>query len=184
MNLGEKILKYRKKGNLSQEDLAEKIGVTRQTISKWELNITCPDINQASMMCNIFNVSLDELANNLILARMDLQEKQGNKRFKVMISIFVLVLVLFIIETTAISFFYLGRNKNVEKGLNTMVIMCELNNKSYEVAITYDSTNDIIMMDGSDYIFKNIIKDREYTNFVELTSDINSYFLEMDGTCK
>ena len=37
MNLGNKIMTLRKKNNLSQEDLAEKVGVTRQTISKWEL---------------------------------------------------------------------------------------------------------------------------------------------------
>ncbi|MBQ6841160.1 MAG: helix-turn-helix transcriptional regulator [Bacilli bacterium] len=184
MNLGEKILEYRKKANLSQEDLAEKVGVTRQTISKWELNITCPDINQANKMCKIFNVSLDALTNNLILAKMDLQEKQGNKRFKVMICIFAIVFVLFIIETTAISFFYLGINKNPEKGLNTMVIMCELNKDSYEVAITYDSTNDIIMTGGSDYIFKKIIDTGDYTNFIELSSDIYNYFLENGGTCK
>jgi len=37
MNLGNKIVSLRKKNNLSQEELAEKVGVTRQTISKWEL---------------------------------------------------------------------------------------------------------------------------------------------------
>ena len=47
MNLGNKIGYLRKKKNLSQEELAEMIGVTRQTISKWELGDTTPDINQA-----------------------------------------------------------------------------------------------------------------------------------------
>lgn len=47
MNLGNKIVSLRKKNNLSQEELAEKVGVTRQTISKWELEETAPDINQA-----------------------------------------------------------------------------------------------------------------------------------------
>ena len=45
MDLGNKIMILRKKNNLSQEDLAEKVGVTRQTISKWELEETAPDIN-------------------------------------------------------------------------------------------------------------------------------------------
>ena len=47
MEIGNKILELRKKANLSQEQLAEKINVTRQTISKWELNETTPDIKQA-----------------------------------------------------------------------------------------------------------------------------------------
>ena len=66
MNLGNKIVSLRKKNNLSQEELAEKVGVTRQTISKWELEETAPDINQAKTLSKIFNVSLDELTNNNI----------------------------------------------------------------------------------------------------------------------
>lgn len=64
MNLGEKIVSLRKKNNLSQEELAEKVGVTRQTISKWELEETKPDINQAKKLSKLFNISLDELTNN------------------------------------------------------------------------------------------------------------------------
>ena len=66
MNLGNKIVSLRKKNNLSQEELAEKVGVTRQTISKWELEETAPDINHAKTLSKIFNVSLDELTNNNI----------------------------------------------------------------------------------------------------------------------
>ena len=44
MDLGKKVASLRKKNNLTQESLAEKIGVTRQTISKWESNQSSPDI--------------------------------------------------------------------------------------------------------------------------------------------
>lgn len=44
MSLGDQIHKLRKENNLSQEQLAEKVGVARQTISKWELGETAPDI--------------------------------------------------------------------------------------------------------------------------------------------
>ena len=64
MEIGNKILELRKKNNLSQEALAEKIGVTRQTISKWELGETSPDIKQAKELSKVFNVSLDELTDN------------------------------------------------------------------------------------------------------------------------
>ena len=64
MDLGNKIMILRKKNNLSQEVLAEKVGVTRQTISKWELEETAPDINQAKKLSMIFIISLDELVNN------------------------------------------------------------------------------------------------------------------------
>ena len=64
MNLGNKIHELRKKHYLSQEQLAEKVGVARQTISKWELGETSPDIKQARVLSQIFNVSIDELVNN------------------------------------------------------------------------------------------------------------------------
>ena len=61
MDLGKKIQELRKKENLSQEQLAEKMNVTRQTISKWELNETTPDIKQAKELSKLFKISLDEL---------------------------------------------------------------------------------------------------------------------------
>ena len=64
MELGNKILELRKQEKLSQEQLAEKMNVTRQTISKWELNETTPDIKQAKELSKIFKVSLDELTDN------------------------------------------------------------------------------------------------------------------------
>ena len=52
--------KYREK-NYSQEYLAEKLYVSRQTISNWENERSYPDIHNLLMMCNLFNVSLDDL---------------------------------------------------------------------------------------------------------------------------
>ena len=46
MELGKQIYELRKKANLSQEQLAEKVGVSRQTISKWELGETAPDLSK------------------------------------------------------------------------------------------------------------------------------------------
>ena len=63
MELGNLILKYRKQNNLSQEDLAKEIGVTRQTISKWELNETSPDLKQAAKLAELFGVGVNDLIN-------------------------------------------------------------------------------------------------------------------------
>ena len=64
MSIGQKILNLRKSANLSQEQLAEKMGVTRQTISNWELNESSPDLKQGIELSKIFNVSLDDLASD------------------------------------------------------------------------------------------------------------------------
>ena len=55
------IKKYRIQQGYSQEVLAEKLYVSRQTISNWENNKSLPDIHNLLMMCSLFNVSLDDL---------------------------------------------------------------------------------------------------------------------------
>ena len=66
MNIGEKIVELRKGNNYTQEKLADKLNITRQTLSNLESNITSPDIEQAKRIAELFNISLDELTVNEI----------------------------------------------------------------------------------------------------------------------
>lgn len=59
----ENLLQLRKYNKLTQEELAEKIGVSRQAIAKWESGDTLPDLERSCQIANFFNVSLDELVN-------------------------------------------------------------------------------------------------------------------------
>jgi transcriptional regulator with XRE-family HTH domain len=61
MSFGENLLKLRKGKNLSQDELGEQLNVSRQTISKWELNETTPDMDKLILLSEFFNVSIDEL---------------------------------------------------------------------------------------------------------------------------
>lgn len=61
MKLGENLFQARKKKGLSQEAVAEKLGVSRQTISKWETDETLPDIRQAKKLAVLYGLTLDEL---------------------------------------------------------------------------------------------------------------------------
>lgn len=61
MSLGNNLLKVRKRVGMSQEETAEKLGVSRQTISKWELDETVPDIYQAKKLAKLYHLTLDEL---------------------------------------------------------------------------------------------------------------------------
>ena len=61
MTLGEKIYKLRNERNMTQEQLAEKLGVTRQSISKWEGDLVKPEIEKLKAMAKLFEVSLDDL---------------------------------------------------------------------------------------------------------------------------
>ncbi len=61
MSLGNSLFNARKKSGLSQEEVAEKLGVSRQTISKWELDETLPDIRQSKRLSVLYHLTLDEL---------------------------------------------------------------------------------------------------------------------------
>lgn len=73
MTLGEKIQKLRKDKQMSQEDLAEKLKVSRQTISRWEQDQALPDLSNIIALGKIFSVSIDDLV------QADLENLKDNK---------------------------------------------------------------------------------------------------------
>ena len=66
MKFGDKLLELRKKNGLSQEELAEKLGVSRQSVSKWESNQTYPETDKIIQIANLFDCSMDDLINDKI----------------------------------------------------------------------------------------------------------------------
>ncbi len=61
MSFADNLIQLRKMNNLSQEELAEKIGVTRQTLSKYETGESLPDIEKCRQLADVFSVSIDDL---------------------------------------------------------------------------------------------------------------------------
>lgn len=61
MTFGEKLSSLRKQANLTQSDLADKLNVSRQAVTKWESDIGLPDLENVKKLASIFNVSIDEL---------------------------------------------------------------------------------------------------------------------------
>ena len=98
MKFNDKLMKLRKENSLSQEELAEKLGVTRQTISKWELGQTTPDMEKLSQISNVFGVSVDELLNeagdNYQTDNLNSTEKKKNKNIIIIILVGVIVVLL------------------------------------------------------------------------------------------
>ncbi len=64
MNLANKIIELRTENKLSQSDLAEKLGVSRQSISKWETGTSTPDLEHLVLLSELFAISLDDLVKN------------------------------------------------------------------------------------------------------------------------
>lgn len=93
MELNKQIKKYRTMMNLSQEDLAEHVYVTRQTISNWETGKSYPDIHSLLLLSSLFNVSLDTLIKgDLEMMREKVNEKEI-REFNFYGSIFSVLLI-------------------------------------------------------------------------------------------
>ena len=99
--LGENILKLRKKSGLSQEQLGEKVNVTRQTISNWELNETTPNPEQLKLLSKALNVSIDELLDNDIkgvietkVNEIDINIVKNNNILKILFVIIIVIIAI------------------------------------------------------------------------------------------
>ena len=94
MDIGLQIKKFREQQKISQEELALKIFVSRQTISNWETNKSCPDIKSLITLSNIFNVSLDNFIKEDIKEMKEIVEKATIKKFNVISVVFLIELIV------------------------------------------------------------------------------------------
>ena len=102
MKFNEKLISLRKSKGMSQEELGEKLNVTRQTISKWELGQTTPEMDKLMEMAKLFGMSLDELTNEEeakieeTVERKDNEENLGRRKKVSIVLIIILVLLMVI----------------------------------------------------------------------------------------
>lgn len=135
--LGNKLVNLRKEKKLSQDALADKLGVTRQTISNWELNITKPDIIQIKNLSEIFNMSIDELLDNntkdIIEKKISNTEKltnKTNKYIKITLITLYFIILIFLISLTI----YFFNKKNFTDEYQTS-FRCTNNKLIYDVSL-------------------------------------------------
>jgi len=113
MKFNEKLIELRKKQGLSQEELGYKLNVTRQTVSKWELGQTTPEMDKLVEMGKIFNVSVDELINeseittnvNPIIEDQPIGNKTPRDRKVLILIVIALVVVMIFIGIKIFSAF-------------------------------------------------------------------------------
>lgn len=201
MNLGNKIFSLRKSAKLSQEQLAEKLNVTRQTISNWELEQTTPDVMQANEIAKLFNISLDELMEN------DIKEVLTNKIINTEKSISVIIRTLKLLLITMICFLGIFILMNIttlalhnidkkqivqtSKELTMEEYTCTLNDQVYQYFISYDENYYVDNylynfahgdIESFDYELWDVLE--EYHDAREVISKMKSYYEEKGGTCE
>lgn len=186
MKLGEKIFEFRKKMGLSQEKLAEKIDVTRQTISNWELGETQPNPDQLKSLSKELNVSVDELLDNDI--RNVLIEKTNNTE-RIATSTFKTLkcFVIFIITTLVILFSLViikVINNSKDKGnMRYESIVCNLYGEEHSYSINFYELTGEPKESGGDSYFYDILDLGKYNDAHQIFNIINDYVKKNGGTC-
>ena len=184
MNLGNMISSLRKKNGLSQEELAEKVGVTRQTISKWELEETAPDINQALILSKIFNVSLDELTNNdvsnILVEKVSNTERLAGITIKILKIMGIGILIFIVAMSTLFIVFNILPRKD-KKVTGSVSISCKLDNEEYLWEAEHNQNFQIINSGGDAWITNHI--DLKYDDVNQAIAHIEDYFKEHGGSC-
>ena len=187
MNLGNKILKLRKKKGLSQEQLGEKLDVTRQTISNWELGETTPNIEQLKLLSKEFNISIDELVDNdlqdVLVEKVSNTEKLAGMILKiikiVLIGIPIAIVVLFIF---AILFKVAVKSKDTGREIEES-IHCKLYGEEHSYSITYQELTGFPIGQGGDAYFSDILDLGKYDDAHQIFNVINDYVKRNGGTC-
>lgn len=195
--IGDKIYKFRKSRNLSQEEFANSIGVTRQIVSKWENNQSMPGVDKLKKISDVYNIPYEELLNG---TEYNVKKKNNLKTYLLLICLIFLFQVIFIVIVSIIS------SNNMKSkyrciGTQTYNILdiydSEDNNYSYVTLKNYNNIKTVkvsrlissIINEGNKYqfIFRSnnsnndidyIFNNNEIINVLETEEDINIF------TCK
>ena len=186
MNLGKELQELRTKNNISQEAMAEKLNVSRQTISNWENSKSYPDILLLIQLCDVYGISLDDLikGDEKLLKSIE----KDKKRSKKLICVFVFTII--ILSLILVYSLYFKNIINTNKSINREVNYLLENNNKFVTIFKSKSGNRDEMTDNyikitdseykkiSSYLDKNKYKYElvyRFTNFHKESTDTMGY---------
>ncbi len=208
MKFYEKLIILRKKALLSQEELAEKLDVTRQTISKWELGQSKPDIDKLQMMSKLFEVDVNTLTNEDISLedKGETKEDKNNKKEDGDRKFILYILIIIFIASLALLAYRVGtdiktKKDEIKEELRKEKEKAEKDEKEFKDKFNKDMEESDLKFDknsfNSNYTFysgtqpgqnvsmliDNIINKNktEKDHLVELTFDNTSYATDSDN---
>lgn len=208
MKFYEKLIILRKKALLSQEELAEKLDVTRQTISKWELGQSKPDIDKLQMMSKLFEVDVNTLINEDISLedKAETKEDKNNKKEDGDRKFILYILIIIFIASLALLAYRVGtdiktKKDEIKEELRKEKEKAEKDEKEFKDKFNKDMEESDLKFDknsfNSNYTFysgtqpgqnvsmliDNIINKNktEKDHLVELTFDNTSYGTDSDN---
>lgn len=186
MKIGEEITRLRKKTGLSQEELGEKIGVARQTISKWELNETSPDLKQACELSKIFKVSLDELVGNdvkdILVNKISNTERLAGLVLKILKWFGIFLIIYFILMIVGIFLYTAFIKRTNIKMKEEVSVNCYINEQAYQIKM--DDAGFFQCSNCPDEMSNNLKAKFNSSNLDISLKEIENYFKNNNGFCK
>ena len=190
MNLGEKIFELRKKSGLSQEQLGEKISVTRQTISNWELGETSPNPEQLKLISKELNISVDELLDNdikgVLVEKVSNTEKLAGLVLKILKWLGIFFVVILVIDIISLILFVYVKDDNGGMDVNhteEVELQCSIDEKDF--IITIGSDGYFNCSNCSKEIQKELKDDYiDFSNIEKSASNVINYFEKNNGICE
>ena len=123
MELGKQIKKNRQEKQLSQEELADRVYVSRQTISNWENDKSYPDVNSLVLLSEIFQISLDNLIKGDIETMKDVIQKEEIEKMNCYGGIYTIMLIVTAVSAVPL-FMWLGIWALIPWGIIWAISMC------------------------------------------------------------
>lgn len=185
MSVGENILKLRKQKGLSQEQLGEKVNVSRQTISNWELNETLPDTNQLILLSKTLNVSIDDLVNNdikgVIVEKISNTEKLAGLVIKILKVIGILLIIFVIINIIMLILFTCFRKESTNTDNKSVILNCSIENEQYQITIGDDNYFNCPNCSKEMNVYLKDVTD--WANLDHSVENVKKYFNDNGGNC-
>ena len=100
MTIGERLYNLRKEKGLSQEDLANELGVSRQTVSKWETGESSPDFDKIIPLCNYYGITSDELLSgkkDIVEAKKEEKKNNLARNIAISVSLYIISIIMIIL---------------------------------------------------------------------------------------
>lgn len=185
MNIGSKITNIRKDNNLSQEEFAESLNVSRQTVSNWENNKCYPDIETLIIISTKYKISLDDLLKNDIKLVKNIDNKiRINKILKIMLLIIIILSIIIFIITNQKYHHKLNATKKTYTELKENTTMLSINKNRISNNITNEKKDVDIYLDESDLyedsktpIIKNVKINKINKDYIVVSVADNEYYV-------
>lgn len=186
MKLGEHIASLRKEQNLSQEQLAEMVGVSRQTISNWELGMTAPNPEQLVFLAKTFHQSVDEIlghdTSDILVQKMSNTERLAGLIIKLIKGFGILFLIFVIIDVIALCLFMVMRKRTTVSSSEEVTLQCQVANQAYLISIGSDGYFNCSNCNKK--MQSELQAKIDYADITGSVEAVTSYIKTIDGICE